>query len=213
MTPSSPPVTVGSLLRARADRLSLGLEILAGADGLGRGIASPYVLKTGLALAGFDTYLQEGRVLVFGASEVGYLNGQDPSVRAAKTLLDRGVLGAPVFATIDLRSDAAGQLHVADIDLGNGNMGLVLSAYHGFTTERFVGTTSVSYDGVEFYGDTGELRGEIKGSRIGFNVTTSDGTILTTNFGGVDLPGVYAEIDTISWRLPFLPDTDLSGLN
>jgi hypothetical protein len=119
----------------------------------------------------------------------------------------------PIFATIDLRSDAAGQLHVADIDLGNGNMGLVLSAYHGFTTERFVGTTSVSYDGVEFYGDTGELRGEIKGSRIGFNVTTSDGTILTTNFGGVDLPGVYAEIDTISWRLPFLPDTDLSGLN
>jgi HPr kinase/phosphorylase len=83
MTPSSPPVTVGSLLRARADRLSLGLEILAGAAGLGRGIASPYVLKTGLALAGFDSYLQEGRVLVFGASEVGYLNGQEPLVRAA----------------------------------------------------------------------------------------------------------------------------------
>jgi HPr kinase/phosphorylase len=83
MTPSSPPVTVESLLRARADRLSLGLEILAGAAGLGRGIASPYVLKTGLALAGFDSYLQEGRVLVFGASEVGYLNGQEPLVRAA----------------------------------------------------------------------------------------------------------------------------------
>jgi len=83
MTPSSPPVTVGYLLRARADRLSLGLEILAGADGLGRGIASPYVLKTGLALAGFDSYLQEGRVLVFGASEIGYLYGQEPSVRAA----------------------------------------------------------------------------------------------------------------------------------
>jgi HPr kinase/phosphorylase len=83
MTPSAPPVTVGYLLRARADRLSLGLEILAGADGLGRGIASPYVLKTGLALAGFDSYLQEGRVLVFGASEIGYLYGQEPSVRAA----------------------------------------------------------------------------------------------------------------------------------
>jgi predicted dehydrogenase len=27
----------------------------------------------------------------------------DPSVRAAKTLLDRGVLGAPIFATIDMR--------------------------------------------------------------------------------------------------------------
>jgi hypothetical protein len=119
----------------------------------------------------------------------------------------------PIFATIDLRSDAAGELHVADIDLGNANMGLVLSAYHGFTTERFVGTTSVSYDGVAFYGDTGELSGEIKASRIGFNVTTSSGDILTTSFGGVDVPGVYADIETISWRLPFFPDTDLSGLN
>jgi hypothetical protein len=119
----------------------------------------------------------------------------------------------PIFATIDLRSDAAGLLHVADVDLGNGNMGLVLSAYHGFTTGRFVGTTSVSYDGVEFYGDSGELTGEIKGSRIGFNVTTAAGAILTTSFGGVDVPGVYADIDTISWHLPLLPDTDLSGLN
>jgi len=83
MKPSPPPVTVGALLRARAESLSLGLEILAGADGLERGITSPYVLKTGLALAGFDSYLQAGRVLVFGASEIGYLNGQDPAPRAA----------------------------------------------------------------------------------------------------------------------------------
>jgi HPr kinase/phosphorylase len=82
MMPSPPPVTVGALLRARADWLSLGLELLAGAHGLERGITSPYVLKTGLALAGFDSYVQEGRVLVFGASEVGYLNGQDPAARA-----------------------------------------------------------------------------------------------------------------------------------
>jgi len=81
MKPSSPPVTVGALLRARADWLSLGLELLAGAEGLERGITSPYVLKTGLALAGFDGYLQEGRVLVFGASEIGFLKGQDSAVR------------------------------------------------------------------------------------------------------------------------------------
>ena len=83
MQPSSPPVTVETLLRARADALSLGLELLAGAAGLEREITSPYVLKTGLALAGFDSYLQEGRVLVFGASEVGYLSGQEASARAA----------------------------------------------------------------------------------------------------------------------------------
>jgi HPr kinase/phosphorylase len=83
MHPSSPPVTVGTLLRARAESLSLGLELLAGAGGLERGITSPYVLKTGLALAGFDSYLQEGRVLVFGASEIGYLDVQTPEARTA----------------------------------------------------------------------------------------------------------------------------------
>jgi HPr kinase/phosphorylase len=83
MQPSSPRVTVGALLRARAESLSLGLELLAGSAGLEREITSPYVLKTGLALAGFDSYLQEGRVLVFGASEVGYLGGQEAAARAA----------------------------------------------------------------------------------------------------------------------------------
>jgi HPr kinase/phosphorylase len=41
------------------------------------------VLKTGLALAGFHSYIQDGRVLVFGASEVGYLNSRDPAARSA----------------------------------------------------------------------------------------------------------------------------------
>jgi len=82
MQPSPPGVTIGALLRARAESLSLGLELLAGSAGLQREITSPYVLKTGLALAGFDSYLQEGRVLVFGASEVGYLSGQEASARA-----------------------------------------------------------------------------------------------------------------------------------
>jgi HPr kinase/phosphorylase len=93
MVASSPPVTVQTLLRARAESLSLGLELVAGARGLGRAITSPYVLKTGLALAGFDAYLQEGRVLVFGASEVGYLNGLEPAGRAAS--LAR-VMGRPI---------------------------------------------------------------------------------------------------------------------
>jgi HPr kinase/phosphorylase len=83
MSSSSPPVTVAALLRARGEWLNLDLEILAGSGGLAREITSPYVLKTGLALAGFHSYLQEGRVLVFGASEVGYLNGQDPAARSA----------------------------------------------------------------------------------------------------------------------------------
>jgi HPr kinase/phosphorylase len=93
MQPSPPHVTVGALLEARAEALSLGLELLAGAGGLDRGITSPYVLKTGLALAGFDGYLQEGRVLVFGASEVGYLNGQGAAARAESLA---GVMARPI---------------------------------------------------------------------------------------------------------------------
>jgi HPr kinase/phosphorylase len=81
MKSPSPRVTVGSLLGVRADALSLGLDVLAGGAGLDRAITSPYVLKTGLALAGFDAYLQEGRVLVFGASELGYLGDRPPRER------------------------------------------------------------------------------------------------------------------------------------
>ncbi len=84
MTSSSPRVTVGSLLRVPSEALDLTLEVLAGAEGLERPITSPYVLKTGLALAGFDEYLQEGRVLVFGASELGYLARQAPAVRSER---------------------------------------------------------------------------------------------------------------------------------
>ncbi|MCX6551654.1 MAG: HPr(Ser) kinase/phosphatase [Acidobacteria bacterium] len=82
MTPPSPSVTVGWLVRARPEALTLGLECLAGERGFGLEIRSPYVLKTGLALAGFDAYLQSGRVLVFGASEIGYLGSLSATARA-----------------------------------------------------------------------------------------------------------------------------------
>jgi len=74
MTSTGPHVTVDGLLRIRNEGYVLALDVLAGRAGLNRRILSPYVLKTGLALAGFDAYLQPGRVLVFGASELGYLD-------------------------------------------------------------------------------------------------------------------------------------------
>ena len=56
----------------------LDLELLAGAGGLDRRITNPHPQKTGLALSGFDAYLREGRVLVFGESEVRFLEALDP---------------------------------------------------------------------------------------------------------------------------------------
>jgi HPr kinase/phosphorylase len=74
-------VTVGTLLQSRPESFGLDLEILAGSAGLDRRILSPYAQKTGLALAGFHEYLREGRVLVFGNSEIRYLESLTPEDR------------------------------------------------------------------------------------------------------------------------------------
>ena len=75
MTESAEPrgVTVATVLRDLAESRTLDLEVLAGASGLERRITIPHTQKTGLALSGFDAYLRSGRVLVFGESEVRYL--------------------------------------------------------------------------------------------------------------------------------------------
>src|SRR6185436_17118189 len=75
MTESAEPraVTVATVLRDVAESQALDLELLAGAAGVERRITIPHTQKTGLALSGFDAYLRPGRVLVFGTSEVRYL--------------------------------------------------------------------------------------------------------------------------------------------
>jgi len=78
---SAPAVTVGGLLNSRPEATGLPLELLSGAGGLHRVITSPHIQKTGLALAGFDEYLQPGRVLVFGESEVRFLDSLEQEVR------------------------------------------------------------------------------------------------------------------------------------
>jgi HPr kinase/phosphorylase len=75
-------VTVEALLRSRPEAFGLTLELLAGGDGLARLITSPHVQKTGLALAGFHEYLKPGRVLIFGESEIRYLESLEPAVRS-----------------------------------------------------------------------------------------------------------------------------------
>jgi len=82
MTSPAPGVTVGGLLKSRPEAFGLDLELLAGSGGLDRRITTPYVQKTGLALAGFDEYLRPGRVLVFGNSEVRYLESLPPTHRS-----------------------------------------------------------------------------------------------------------------------------------
>src|SRR5262245_22269007 len=82
-----PGVTVGTLLGSRPETFGLPLELLAGADGLDRIITSPQIQKTGLALAGFHEYLKPGRVLIFGESEIRYLESLDVDSRIASMRL------------------------------------------------------------------------------------------------------------------------------
>jgi HPr kinase/phosphorylase len=81
MSASPPALSVAGLLQSRSDAVGLPLELLSGRGGLERAIASPHIQKTGLALAGFHEYLQPGRVLVFGESEVRYLESLDGTTR------------------------------------------------------------------------------------------------------------------------------------
>jgi HPr kinase/phosphorylase len=66
------------VLDGRAERMGLSLELVGGRTGLDRTITSPFPQKTGLALAGFHEYLRPGRVLVFGLSEIRYLESLTP---------------------------------------------------------------------------------------------------------------------------------------
>jgi len=76
-----PGVTVATLLGSRPEAFGLPLELLAGRDGLNRIITSPHLPKTDLALAGFHEYLRPGRVLIFGESEIRYLESLDAAAR------------------------------------------------------------------------------------------------------------------------------------
>jgi HPr kinase/phosphorylase len=76
-----PGVPVGALLGVRGATTGLDLDLLAGAAGLERHITLPYVQTTGLAIAGIDEDLPSGRVLVFGESEIRYLERLAPAER------------------------------------------------------------------------------------------------------------------------------------
>jgi HPr kinase/phosphorylase len=85
--PDRAGVTVGELLATRPEASGLPCELLAGRAGLDRRITSPYIQKTGLALAGFHEYLKPGRVLIFGESEIRYLESLETSARTSSLRL------------------------------------------------------------------------------------------------------------------------------
>jgi HPr kinase/phosphorylase len=73
MAAATPSITVEALLGSADRGAGLDAELLAGGRGLDRRITIATSQKIGLALAGYDSYLRPGRVLIFGESEVRFL--------------------------------------------------------------------------------------------------------------------------------------------
>ncbi len=81
---SASPYPVSALLHA-ARLGALGLEVIAGHDGVARReIVNPRIQKPGLALAGYLPYLKPGRVQILGASEFDYLATLPPEAGTAR---------------------------------------------------------------------------------------------------------------------------------
>lgn len=77
--PAEQQITVGELLETGQEYLAL--ELLAGGDGLHKFITHSRVQKPGLAMAGDVSFIQPGRVQVFGKAEITHLAGLDGPTR------------------------------------------------------------------------------------------------------------------------------------
>lgn len=111
--------TVGSLLGARGAGSGLEADLLAGSAGLDRLITLPYIQKTGLALAGFDEYLRSGRVLVFGESEIRFLERMNVDTRTAslRRLFARDLPCVLVTSGFEAPAEMVGEAERAGVPL------------------------------------------------------------------------------------------------
>jgi HPr kinase/phosphorylase len=112
-------VSVGALLGARGADGGLDLDLLAGAAGLDRRITLPYIQKTGLALAGFDEYLRSGRVLIFGESEIRFLERMTAAERAGalRRLFSRDLPCVMVTMGLESPSELASEAERGNVPL------------------------------------------------------------------------------------------------
>ncbi|MDJ0761521.1 MAG: HPr(Ser) kinase/phosphatase [Myxococcota bacterium] len=89
-------------------RVELGLEIVAGHDGLDRRVTATSVQKPGLALAGFPEMLKPGRVQILGRTEVDYLWSLAPTPRTAA--VENLLGGTPPVVVVTRGADIPEQL-------------------------------------------------------------------------------------------------------
>ena len=91
-------ITVGRLLEVKGE--ALGLELLTEGADLERIVSNPDVSSPGLGLAGYTDGFPRGRIQVFGATEMSYLDTLAPDLASERL---RGVLAHEIPAVVVTR--------------------------------------------------------------------------------------------------------------
>ena len=128
-------------------RVELGLEILAGKEGLDRRVTADSIQKPGLALAGFKEMFKPGRVQVLGRTEIDYLWSLTPEDRtnAAENLLSC----APPMVAITRGADVPEQLlhsanaHQIPIVITGLRSSVFVEALHNYLSTRLARVRSI----------------------------------------------------------------------
>lgn len=115
----TPTITVADLVEAAAGRPGFDLDVVAGRRGLGRRITIATSQKIGLALAGYDEFLRPGRILVFGESELRFLEslGPERAREAMRRVLAHDIPGILITGDQPIDAALAAECDRADLPL------------------------------------------------------------------------------------------------
>ena len=137
-------------------RVELGLEILAGNEGLDRRVTADSIQKPGLALAGFKEMFKPGRVQVLGRTEIDYLWSLDPDGR---TIASENLLScAPPMVAITRGADVPEQLlhcanaHQIPIVITGLRSSVFVEAIHNYLSTRLARVRSIHGVLVDVFG-------------------------------------------------------------
>lgn len=142
----------------------LGLDLLAGASGLGRRINRPEVHRPGLSLTGYLKGFVSSRILVFGKQEIEYLKEVDSTTREMRL---RHILTSKTPAVITARGSKPPKEMIAICDQGhiplfraNATATNILSRITFYLLEEFCPSVTLHGTLVEVFGVGVLIQGE-----------------------------------------------------
>ncbi|MBN1960380.1 MAG: HPr(Ser) kinase/phosphatase [Deltaproteobacteria bacterium] len=121
-------------------QFNLGLELLAGAAGLGRVIDHPRVQKPGLALAGFVQSIRPNRLQILGRTETEYLKTLEGPAQtsAIEMLFNSGLAGAVITTGLVPSTPLleAAERHAVPLFRSHLSSGAFITRVHDFLEEH-----------------------------------------------------------------------------